>query len=127
MSRLKIVGLFAAIVAVGALIVVLSLVFAPKASDVDSTEKVRLEIRCNRVAKITLDGRPIGLTPIGIYVTKSSKQVEIDATIVLHLLGSRSRRSFEQPQTMTKMIVPDHDQLIDFVSPLKPERLPDEP
>src|SRR5262245_36607466 len=123
MSRWKIAGILAAILAVAGLLIVIVALAIPDTTD--APERVRLEIRCNRAAKVRIDAKPAGETPVSITVRKGTQAIKIEATVTLHLMPTRAHQSIEVPETMTRSIVPDRDQTIDFVAPLKPSQLPD--
>ena len=120
MSGSKIAVIIAALVVVAGAIVLVSLEVGGMGTDERSQpERVRLEIRASEAAKIRMNGRSIGQTPLSIYVPKSSEQITLEATMVEHWANRRGQMT-EPERHMTKTIVPDHDQLVDFIPPKGP-------
>src|SRR5262245_6546842 len=106
MSRSKIAVLIAALIAVAATLVTIGLIAGGTKSDEPSDERVRLEIRALPVARIVIDGKGYGTTPLSIYVPQRSQPLTVDALMETHLMTGRGR-SLEQQHKMTKHVVPD--------------------
>jgi len=120
MSGSKIAVIVAALVVVAGAIVIVSLKVGGTGTDEPAqSERVRLEIRASEAAKILMNGKPIGQTPLGIYVPKSSQQITLEATMVEHW-ATRRGQMVEPERHMKKTIVADHDQVIDFIPPKGP-------
>lgn len=124
MSRSKIVVIVAALVVVAGAIVAIGVALSgdSASSDGDSSpqeERVRLEIRGKPQARIKLDGKLIGKTPLSIYVKKSSTPIVIEAFTDEHVMPL-GKKPITRPREMSRKVVPDRDLLIDFVPPPKP-------
>lgn len=61
---------------------------------------------------IAKDGRHIGRTPLSFVVTASKTPITLQADWVEQRLYPTGARKI--PRTVTKTVVPDHDQTIDF-------------
>ena len=123
MSRSKIVVIVAALVVVAGAIVAIGVALSGDSeSDGDSSaqvERVRLEIRGKPQARIKVDGKLIGKTPLSIYVKKSSTPMVIEAFTDEHIMPL-GKRPITRPREMSRKIVPDRDLVIDFVPPPMP-------
>lgn len=61
---------------------------------------------------IAKDGRHIGRTPLSFVVSKSKNPITLQADWVEQRIYPTGPRRV--PRTVTKTVVPDHDQTIDF-------------
>ena len=96
-----------AIVAI--VVVVIALQPTPKSDKRDAKaipagkDMIGIEVRSKPRGTITFDGKKVGTTPTTIHVPRSDTPIEVGAELVGHPL--------------TKRVVPDRDQTIDFTYP----------
>ena len=121
MSGSKIAVIVAALVVVAGAIVIVSLKVGGMGGGNDESprERVRLEIRASEAAKIVMNGKPIGQTPLSIYVAKTNQPLTLEASMVEHWANRRGEMT-EPERHMSKTIIPDHDQVVDFIPPKGP-------
>jgi len=124
MSRAKIAVIVATlVVVVGGIIAIGFALSKNSAPEATPEERVRLEFRGKPQARIKLAGKLIGSTPLSVYVKKSTQEITVEAFTEEHVMPP-GRRPIDRPRVMTRKIVPDRDQVIDFVPPpmaIKPE------
>jgi hypothetical protein len=107
--------LFAAVGLVAVAGVIALILYAGRGgSESSSTEVVRIEIRAMPTAKITVDGRAAGTTPMNLQFKKSTREVEIQAEITEQWFKPGVREPYVKTYTPTRRIKLDHDQVIDF-------------
>lgn len=83
-------------------------------SEAPSNEQVRIEIRAKPTAKITVDGKPAGTTPMSLHFPKSAREVEIQAELTEQWYKVGVREPIVRTYTPKRRIKLDHDQVIDF-------------
>lgn len=83
-----------------------------EADSTDSGERVVIELRAMPPAKVRVDGKKVGTTPMSLQYPKSNRTIEIEATMVRHLVNRRGSKDVEYKDTRT--ITLDRDQLLDF-------------
>lgn len=83
-----------------------------EAGSTDSGERVVIEIRAMPPAKVRVDGKKVGTTPMSLQYPKSNRTIEVEATMVRHLVSRRDSKDVEYKDTRT--ITLDRDQLLDF-------------
>ena len=107
--------LFAAVGLVAVAGVVALILYAGRGgSESPSTERVRIEIRAMPPAKITVDGKPAGTTPMNLQFAKSTREVEIQAEITEQWFKVGVREPLTKTYTPKRRIKLDRDQVIDF-------------
>jgi hypothetical protein len=120
MSRSKIAVVVASLAAIAGLVIVIVVVAARDvASSQPAVDQVRIEIRSMPAATIAIGRRTLGTTPLSIYLPSGTQPVEIDAVMEEIRYTLRGKRVRNERQ-LTRSIVPDHDQVVDFVIPAKP-------
>jgi hypothetical protein len=83
-----------------------------EADSTDSGERVVIEIRAMPPAKVRVDGKKVGTTPMSLQYPKSNRTIEVEATMVRHLVSRRGSKDVEYKDART--ITLDRDQLLDF-------------
>ncbi|HEU4611613.1 MAG TPA: hypothetical protein VFS15_06030 [Kofleriaceae bacterium] len=83
-----------------------------EADSTDSSERVVIEIRAMPPAKVRVDGKKVGTTPMSLQYPKSNRTIEIEATMVKHFVNRRGSKDLEYKDART--ITLDRDQLLDF-------------
>ena len=108
--------LFAAVgfVAVAGVIALILYTGRGGGSEPSSTEQVRIEIRAMPIAKITVDGKPVGTTPMSLQFPKSTREVEIQAELKEQWFKVGVREPLTRTYTPKRRIKLDHDQVVDF-------------
>ena len=116
-SAVKLGGIAIAVAMVAIVTVVVAIIARapsttpPKASTTRSSNQqlpatanlVSIEVRSRPRGVITFDGHAAGNTPLTVHVPKSTKSIEIGATLAGH--------------HKTRIVIPDRDQTIDFTYP----------
>jgi flagellar basal body-associated protein FliL len=77
-----------------------------------SAEKIKIEVRANPTAEITVNGKHIGKTPISLQFPKSNKEVVIEATLVRHFVKRDAKK--DEIFQGTRKLTLDRDHLVDF-------------
>lgn len=112
--------LFGAIALVAVAGVIALILYAGRGgSESPSTERVRIEIRAMPPAKITVDGKPAGTTPMNLQFTKSTREVEIQAEMTEEWFKVGAREPSTRTYTPKRRIKLDHDQVVDFTRKTK--------
>lgn len=83
-------------------------------SEPSSSDRVRIEIRAKPTAKITVDGKPAGTTPMSLQFPKSTREVEIQAELTEQWYKVGVRDPIVRTYTPKRRIKLDHDQVVDF-------------
>ena len=113
-SRAWILFVAVGLVAVAGVIALLLYAGRGGGSEPSSTDTVRIEIRAMPTAKITVDGRPAGTTPMNLQFAKSTREVEIQAEITEQWLKADTHEPQTRRYTPKRRITLDHDQVLDF-------------
>ena len=105
-----VVAIVAALAVAG---VVTAIVYSGSEADSETAaDQVVIEMRAMPPAKLRLDGKLVGTTPMSLHFPRSDRQIEIEATMVKHLVrrGGSKDIVYKDKRTVTL----DRDQLLDF-------------
>lgn len=83
-----------------------------EADSTEPVERVVIELRAMPPAKVRVDGKKVGTTPMSLQYPKSTRTIEVEATMVKHYVNRRGAKNVEYKDTRT--ITLDRDQLVDF-------------
>lgn len=75
-------------------------------------ENIKIEMRAMPTATVKIDGKSVGRTPLNLQFARSNRQIEIEATLVRHLVGRRGTKDeiYKDVRTITL----DRDHVLDF-------------
>ena len=96
----------------------------PLRESASEPETVSVEIRAMPVAKIRVDGKAVGNTPLSLRYPKSNRELEIEAVMQPNIYDRKGRLAVE-PVTEIRKVKLDQDHTIDFLAK-NPKRKPPE-
>jgi hypothetical protein len=107
--KVKLIVAIAALIVVGAAVVIAVYPFGGKRADL-----VKIELRAKPVATIRFKSKQLGRTPIVIQVPRSKQPLSVEASFTLHKLNGMTGSSKAELWKQTLAIVPDDHQSVDF-------------
>ena len=111
-KRLLVVALIIAVAAAITVAVFYSRGEQPSAPDSAVADLVHVEVRAMPVAKIRVDGKAVGSTPLNLKFPRSDRTIVIEATMVRHFVrpGATKDETYQDQRTIKL----DSDQIVDF-------------
>lgn len=110
--RLVLLAIAVAVAAAIAVAVFYSRSERPSLEGPTAEDRIKIELRAMPRATITVDGKNVGKTPLSLQFPRSSRQIEIEATLVRHMLGRNGTK--DEIYRDKRIVTLDRDQLHDF-------------
>lgn len=108
------VGIVAAAIAT---VIILAASPTKKSQQYDPGSQVKIELRGKPVARLKMNGKSIGKTPMTIVVAKGTQPIELEATFTINKIafgGDPSKAKKTEVFRQVKTVVPDAEQAVDF-------------
>jgi hypothetical protein len=108
------VGVVAAAIAT---VIILAASPTKKGQQYDPGSQVKIELRGKPVAKLKMNGKSIGKTPMTIVVAKGTQPIELEAMFTINKIafgGDPKKAKKTEVFRQVKTVVPDGEQAVDF-------------
>lgn len=115
-KRLLVVGVGIAAAAI-AIAIIVATSGSKKGQQYDPGSQVKIELRGKPVAKLRMNGKSIGKTPMTIVVAKGTEPIELEATFTINKIafgGDPAKAKKTETFRQVKSVVPDGEQSVDF-------------
>jgi hypothetical protein len=108
-------GLIVALVGIllaGAMVAIVIWAGDQESGSSGTVDNIRIEMRAMPPAEIRVDGKKVGTTPMSLQFPRSTREIEVEATMIRHWVKKGAQR--DDKYVDRRRVTLDKDQLIDF-------------
>lgn len=84
----------------------------PSVEESSQGESITIEMRAMPTATIRIDGKSVGRTPLNLHFARSDRQIEVEATLIRHLVGKHGTK--DEVYKDVRTITLDRSHILDF-------------